>query len=437
MGYTNNGDNSYTFQKYPVVVEFTDKTMFGNTTKVIPITTGTDSNKKDYKIVSWGKNNDLCDVREALIVDNNIIPQLLRTSRNIMMGTGIFCYKENYDENGKRIIQEVRPPDNVMEALMELEEDDYWEMLGNEFVKNGLAYIRYLKDANGEYSIKVIRSRYVRPEEMDENGLIQRYFLCGNWKKKTEYAIKAVQSHQYSKSKGKFPTQFIKKISDDFLGNEYFPIPVWWTGNKWIEIGNKIPEFHTFNLENTYFVPVHIEIPQGYFYDEVAVKFNKISEEEAKKEENEKRKAFLDRVDKVLAGHKNAGKAVWSEYFINQMQKEYGGIKITPLDIPRNDDALLDLFEKTNEANISGTGVHPSLAAIMTESGLSSGSEIRNALEMYIITQALQPRKQLLKPLYILKRLNGWDKDLKFGFRDIQLTTTDKNPTGSQAVAVN
>lgn len=437
MTYSKVDSNTYKFKDFPVVVSFLKKDDYNTNTKVIEH--NVKDSQKTYKIMSWGDNNDLVDTRENLISDNNIVPQLLQTKRNIIMGSEIFTFRYEYDEKGKRKVVEIPTPDNIKEVLDELEEEDYWEELSNDFIKNAMSYVRFLKLKNGEYKISTIRARYIRPEEMDAFGVINNYYRSGNWKKQTGKPIEVVQipSYQAIKSSKEYPEQFIHRISDNFIGNEYFPTPVWWTGSKWIEIGNKIPEFHTFNLENQYFTPLHIEIPKDYFYNGYAVKQQKITETEAREQEAEKRKTFLEKVDEVLSGTKNAGKAVWSEYSISNLQKEYGGIRFNELQIPRGDEALLKLFEKTNEANISGTGVHPSLAAIMTDSALSNGSEIRSALYMYIITQALLPRKQLLKPLYILSKLNKWDKSIRFGFRDVELTTTDKNPTGQQAVTTN
>jgi len=430
MAYTEIEKGFYKFDKMPVVVEFLQAEMFSNESKTIDVSVG-DSSRKS---MSWGITNDLCDLREALIEDNNIVPQLLKTQRNIMMGSGIFFFNE-LQEEGKRKIIEVDPGEEVRSVIESLEEDDFFEDLTNDFVKSALAYVIFKNNGNKKYTISTIKSRYIRPVEMNSDGIVDTFLRCGDWKKKENVA--AIASYKAVKKAEIRPLQFIHKIKDDFLGNEYFPVPTWWTGHKWIEIGNKVPEFHSFNLENQYFTPLHIEIQKGYFYQGNLVKMGKLTETEAREAEGLARNNFLETVDKVLAGTKNAGKAVWTEYSLSEMKKEYGGIKFNELKIPRGDEALLELNKSADAANISGTGVHPSLAAIMTGDSLSSGSEIRNALDMYIITQALLSRKQLLKPLNILKRLNGWDSKLKFGFRDVQLTTTDKNPTGQQAVTAN
>lgn len=429
MAYNQIDQNTFHFSEFPVVVSFAASNTYDNDTKAVAVAVA--NTKTEKNMMSWGNSNSLCDDREALIKENNIIPQLLKTQRNISLGTGIFCFTEFY-EKGKRKIVEVKTPDEIQETFDELDEDDYWENLCNDFVKNSLAYARFKQNSNKKFSIANVLARYIRPTEMNADGIIESFLRCGNWKKKE--GVTGINSYHSVKNEPKKHLLFMHRIGDHFLGNEYFPEPIWFTGHKWIEIGNKIPEFHTFNLENQYFTPLHIEIPKGYFYQGHLVKSGKLKESEARQQEADARMLFLQKVDSVLSGTKNAGKAVWSEYSISEMKKEFGGIKFNELKIPRGDDALLALFEKTNEANISGTGVHPSLAAIMSGDSLSSGSEIRNALDMYIITQSLLARRQLLKPLNILKKLNGWDKNIKFGFRDVQLTTTDANPTGSQSV---
>lgn len=421
-----------TFGKYPVWVHFEGEkkggVSFANKAREIEISIGKEN--KVSKIIAWGDNNQLGDDREELIEKNNIIPQLLLTKRNIMIASGLFHYKNELVE-GKRKVYE-QDIEVVAEASRKLERKDFWERVGNDFIKHSLAYALYQKQANGKWSMEYIKARYIRPEKMNDNGIIENYYRCGDWSKKEN--IKRIASYEYYEEAKTKPNSFIRKVSDDFLGNEYFPIPVWFSGSEWIESGNKIPKYWNEFLKNANFSPLHVSVPKNYFYDEAGVKMGKIKEADARKKEAEKLKAFLESIDKVLAGVQNAGKTIWSEYFISQMEKEYGGIKFTELKTGKTNEGILKLYEKTTDALVSGTGVHPSLAAIITAGGLSSGSEIRNALDMFIITQIVSLRKQILKFADLLNDLNGWDKKLKFGFRDVQLTTTDKNPTGSQNV---
>jgi hypothetical protein len=71
-------------------------------------------------------------------------------------------------------------------------------------------------------------------------------------------------------------------------------------------------------------------------------------------------------------------------------------------------------------------GVHPSLqGASPGKSKTINGTEAR---ELFIIKQALTKplRQALLLPLYIVKAMNGWDRDIHFVIPNIMLETLDK-----------
>ena len=75
--------------------------------------------------------------------------------------------------------------------------------------------------------------------------------------------------------------------------------------------------------------------------------------------------------------------------------------------------------------------VHPSLkGASPGKSKTINGTEAR---ELFIIANALcKPMRELMvKPLYLAKKVNGWDEDIHFFIANTQLTTLDKN-TGAE-----
>ena len=75
--------------------------------------------------------------------------------------------------------------------------------------------------------------------------------------------------------------------------------------------------------------------------------------------------------------------------------------------------------------------VHPSLKG--ASPGKSKNINGTEARELFIIAQVLfKPlRDMMLLPLYLAKEINGWDKNIEFGVKNIMLTTLDKN-TGSE-----
>ena len=80
-------------------------------------------------------------------------------------------------------------------------------------------------------------------------------------------------------------------------------------------------------------------------------------------------------------------------------------------------------------------GVHPSL--IGATPGKNSGFSGTDKRELFIIKQALlKPiRDRLLRPLYLIKAINNWPKDIYFTIPNIELTTLDKNKTGVETKA--
>jgi hypothetical protein len=81
-------------------------------------------------------------------------------------------------------------------------------------------------------------------------------------------------------------------------------------------------------------------------------------------------------------------------------------------------------------------GVHPSLigASPGKTSGSMSGTDKR---ELFIIKQSLlKPiRDRLLRPLYLVKAINNWDPEIQFTIPNLELTTLDKNKTGTETKA--
>ena len=77
-------------------------------------------------------------------------------------------------------------------------------------------------------------------------------------------------------------------------------------------------------------------------------------------------------------------------------------------------------------------GVHPSL--IGASPGKTSSMSGTDKRELFIIKQALlKPiRDRILRPLYLVKRINGWPEEIHFAIPNIELTTLDKNKTGTE-----
>lgn len=389
------------------------------------------------EIAKWGKNNVLPQRREEMICDNNIVGQLIATKRELTLGQGLYAYKEVI-EKGKVKREQVLMPDETLEWLEQVEWDDYIEHAGNELYMHKNVFTEFIK---GEHVDRIVGMslkpcKNIRAQKQSEKGIIDNYFYSGSWGK-NQRKNSAIKIPSFIPNTQSLQTKSILHTGDRLFYDGYYCSPAYWGGKEWIDTSNKIPKFHQSNLENSYNIKYHIQIPADYFLDtekfataDDKQKILLISEAESAEE------IFINDLNKFLGGAKNVGKALITKYEIYKaydFEKVYPGIKIEAIKGDNQGDSLLKLFDKSNEANISAQGIHPILASIQTQGKLSSGSDIRNALLLYLATKAPLPRRILLKPLNYVKRINNWDTSIKFGFQDSLITKLDDNPNGIES----
>lgn len=397
-------------------------------------------NKNGIPIRMWGAENNLPHYREQIVSDNNIIGTLIKTQRDILIGTGLFAYKEVFvDDKGELNFKEVPIPEESKEFFEKVDIYDYFINAAKEYIFHSNVFTEFTRNAGGGIdSMRLQECKYTRLGEQNKRGIIDKAYISGSWATQeyqkdgvTEYDKEIFTIPMYNNNPDQPQKHFMLHTGDRLLNDGYYNSPTWWGSRPWIELANSIPLFHQANIKNGYTIRLHIQIPKGYFDEPIAQQTEELIKK-AKQNSAEKKAAFMRDVNKMLAGLDNTGRTLYTEYDLaNAIGKEWSGIKIEPINIDMKDEALLKLFTASNEANISGQGIHPTLANIESQGSLSSGSEMRNAYNVYVAVKTFVPRNILLKPLNtIVKRANGWDKDIFFGFGNQVLTTLDDDPTG-------
>lgn len=398
-----------------------------------------DAGPTNSRIMQWGNDNCLPSYRERLVADNNIVPSLIRTRRNITLGRGLMAYRKII-RNGEMVNEEVSMPDYAQEFFERSEIDKYLEIAANQDAMHSAIPTEYIRYRGGDKTIKRIHAlecRHVRLGEMNARGKVEQMFWKGNWSKNVKRGsihlnlpAQSIPMYLRDRKQAKFGTFAMDRL---LCLDEYYPAPYWWGGEEWIRLANKIPQFHDANLKHGFSMRWHIEVPKDYFHNARANWVDEDKEKKAKEAATEAKREFLRKINETLQGLSNAGKTVVTEYDVDKaVNQMYPGIKITPLNYDLKDEALLKLFDASNAANMSGQGVHPVLANIQTQGKLSSGSEIRNAYLMYVAIHTPLVRRRILKPIEIVKYENGWDKDIHFGFRDMLLTNLDEDKSGQR-----
>lgn len=438
------GQGAYYLSKGAALVTTSDR--IDDASLVGRITSQSAPNLKEaVKFMSWGTGNDLPQRFERLISQNNVVPSLIQRKRDIMVGSGIMAYKKVKitEANGKSTThnEEVEIPADAAAFFERIDIDNFLLTIAGELMKHSLAVTEFVKAVEGEKigSIKCHETKYMRAEEKDLNGKIKNWLWSGHWDKKAnsqsqKEARKIVPIPVYNADSSTIPGKFCLPVGDFFLNDGYYPIATWRGGKDWIELSNWIPEFHLSNLQHGYSIRWHVKIPADYFldYEALSAATDEATQKSIRQNAKDAEKKFVDDINNYLAGLSNTGRAVFTKTeFEAATGKAYPGIEIVPLNFDLKDEALIKLFQASNTANVSGQGIHPSLANVDVAGKLfGSGTEVRNAFLLFLITNTPQVRRMMFKPIELVKKLNNWPKDIFYGIRDFELAPLSDSPSG-------
>jgi hypothetical protein len=368
----------------------------------------------------WGKDNLLPQRMLRLVSENHLKPQLLVTERDFLLGSRISLFTRII-ENKKVILEPVQNPE-IEDWMEEVEAHKYirraaynFAYFANVFTHIGLSNRRKVELLEC-FDCTDIRAR----KRKKGVGRVEAFYLHPDWENYRPGEAQTIAAYD-PKDPYRF-SAFIYHGKDEMPGQTYYDTKAWWGTRRWTEVSNQIPVFHMSGLKNGYNIKYHIQIPANYFDD-----FE--DPEEAEEE-------LIDDLNDFLSGIENPDKALISKYSLDQFNKEIAGWKIEPIDNKNSGEAYLNLDKQANTAHASGHGIDPSLAGIDTGSKLGgSGSEKRISYQLHIALRTPQPRQILLEPFNkVIKKIMGWDRNLFFGFEDIEITTLEDNPTGQQSV---
>lgn len=404
-------------------------------------------NGKSAEYTTWGGKNDLPTLRQKLVIDNNIVPQIMRTQRNLLLGSGLFYFKEFIVE-GKRTIVALDRPVASIDFFDKCDiEHEFLPQLARDLIFNATMIPEFVRTKGGQiFSVEAKECTHARSGVQNRQGKVDSWFWNGGWatKENNTALFDTLELPKYTRNMKQ--NRFVMVLGDRLFHDDYYNIPVWEGSRDWIELANLIPQWHISNINNGLTPRWHIEIPSDYFYD--ARKYGGMSIDMLDDEQYEAmivetdnlRSNFLKKLNGVLAGVAGAGNTIYTEYdWSESLQKEYPGIRITPLKAELNHEAYTSLFDSTNVANVSAHGLPPVLASVQTPGRLSAGSEIRNSLLLHVIVNTPYYRQLLSKVLNFVHRTNGWDSKNptgQWGFRDVEITKLDENKAGHSAGAI-
>ncbi len=394
-----------------------------------------ETNKNEWVPCYASSNNAYWDEIIRDVEKNSISPSILETKRQFIIGGGINLFKFVY-EKGKKTV-ELLDPNKYGDIKEFIDVSDYNSVKANQcddLIWFGSFFEQVRTKGRGK-STKILEAYHVDATTCrsgtinSTTGIVDNFYLCDDWKKPsydpkkpTNGNVEPLESYNrknlYMNGQGKG----VFHGKGYSAGYPYYPKCKWHGLLDWIKLSNKIPVWHFNGIENGYHIKYHIKIPLSYF-DKFPIE---------KREEEKQR--MRTQMNEWLAGAENVGKAFVSYKVANGTTADEW--EIVPISAMLHDEAFTILYDQSMMTMSSGHGMHPALAALQIPNKLSNASEQRVAYDIYIALKTHDIREQLLKPLYLHKKLNGWAEEVEFGFENLEITTLDVNPTGSQNVIV-
>jgi len=384
----------------------------------------------------WGVDDDRPGTIIEKVEQNVVASAGLEWLARAFYGNGIMTYKIKYDEKNKEIIIPVR--DSVVQEFFArtnieqyLEESIYdYVYFKNIFPEMLLGRERY-KDKIVKISAK--EASFSRWGVMNEKTRkITQFYYSSEFPQTTDDYIDVIPV--FDPKNPLKNAKFIYRVRFASIGRRYYAKPAWHSiiDSGWIDISNDIPTLKKSLLKNAMTIRYHIHIPKSYWADKYK-NWTKMAPEEQKK----LREAEFKNMNDLLTGKENVMKTFFSHYGIDKITgKEIPGWKIEKIDNAVPDGKMVTEDVQANAMILFALNLDPTLIGASlpnTKESSGSGSDKREA---FTIFNALlnMTRKRFLAPLYFIKQFNGWDPELEFGFKNVELTTLDKNPTGQQKV---
>ncbi len=162
-------------------------------------------------IQSWGRDNLLPQLRENLVKANNIIPSLMQTKRDILVGSEVMPYQTIF-EAGKKRIEEVEMPAEIGEWLEGTNWDDYILNACGDYLLHANTFTEFIRTRDRK-SIALIASkkaRRMRLGKQTKTGRIATAYWCGNWKESggSKFPISPIEMFADKSAQPKFIRHF-------------------------------------------------------------------------------------------------------------------------------------------------------------------------------------------------------------------------------------
>lgn len=217
-------------------------------------------------------------------------------------------------------------------------------------------------------------------------------------------------------------------------GRPYYSYPSWYSifRSGWFDQIASIPSLKKAIIKHQLGVKYIIYISPRFFEEQE--KQSGIAEND-NKGRKELREKLVAQINETLAGEENAGKTIVAMKEMIPTGNGASEEKMISIETIKSDisSEYLDDYETGANVISYAMGVHPSLVGAVPgkNSNSLSGSNIR---EIFLMKQALTfPMiDRAMRIFSVVRKFNGWDKDVRVVVPEYIFTTLDQNKSGKQ-----
>lgn len=401
------------------------------------------------KIALWGDDNLYPDRFMKVLKKNGAGGSSYRFNRAAHYGQGFRLWRADETDDGKedKRIVPLSSVSEIREFFRRNKMSRVWTEIITDLETWDLGWPEFIlsNDYNKIYSLRRLQTAKMRYEVINpKSGLVENSYFCHNWTRnltpESEYVQKipvvdfymsAEEIKEYCKRNRIH--KFAMPIFYPLVDETYYPEPSHHSvfRNGWMEVVNAIPEYKKHFSENQLNIKYMVHISEEYFLKVYEQDWQKFTPDKKK----QIRQELADNIDAHLAGNKNAGKSIQSVTFKDSNGQWIEGITVTPIKDENSSEGkgLLDSSAGNSEI-MSAIGVDPNLMGVGIPGGkLNSGGGSDKREAFSILNSLFKTKRETSLEIWrLLRDYNGWDADLEGDFAATELTTLDKNPTGTE-----
>lgn len=388
--------------------------------------------KKDYDIYPWGANNRLPSEMVTLLRSNGDVSNLLDARLDFLFGAGVGLFRRINDKND--VVFEPYFNQDVSNYLLDIEVNEYADAAATHLVECASAFVNVSQS-----------DKYARLTALDPTTVRVPRLKAGDSKKNT-FAVSANWSSEGKKNATIIPAcdlldanpqrETIMQLMRPQTGQYYYGYAKWWSARPWIELANRIPDFHNKALDTEYNIAHICRIADQYFDTMFQIEGLETDEEKAKY-----RDKFYKMIDDLIANSKGGRRVIYDECPVGENGKLHGWIQIEAVPRSIKGNEYTELYRAAVLAFANASGILSQLSGINDGKVMGgSGSELRVTAEYQQFYRTPREREYILKPLNRIvlpkmqKAFPDMPKDVVFGYNNILLEALNTAKTGSSSV---